>query len=131
MPNMLTELHFSNMASLMYIVASVMLIAACLLLYSAHKLFKPGDVTAITSSLLIAGIALLAARLLAVFDASIFQIQNFAFYRAVLAIISALAFMIFAVKFYQFSEQYGLQVCNVKKSKSQNKIAKALGGRIC
>ncbi|VVB81583.1 Uncharacterised protein [uncultured archaeon] len=128
---MLTEVHFSNMASLMYIVASVLLIAACLLLYSAHKLFKPGDVTAITISMLVAGIALLAARLMAVFDANIFQIQHFTFYRAVLAVISALAFLVFAYEFYQFAEQYGLQVCNVKKSKSENKIAKALGGRIC
>jgi len=128
---MLTEMHFSNMSSLMYIIASIMLIAACFLLYSAHKLFKPGDVTAITSSLLIAGIALLAARLLAIVDTSIFQILHFQFYRSILAIISALAFLVFAVKFYQFAEQYGLQVCYVKKSKSQNKIAKALGGRVC
>lgn len=119
---------FANMGSLIDLLAVVILIAASALLYSAHKSFKEGELTVITVTLLTATVSLTALRLVALFDTSVFRIENTTFYRAVFALIAALAFLVFAVKFYEFAKQYGFGMRLAKKSPADAKIAKALGG---
>jgi hypothetical protein len=119
---------FINMSSLFDLLALVLFIASCALLYTAHKSFTAGDVTVITSALLIAGISQLLLRLVVLFDISVFQIENTVFYRAIFALISALALFVFAVKFNDFARQLGFGRRLAKKSMADKRITKALGG---
>ncbi|GEM_PF-4794142 len=109
-------------------VSALFLVAAIVLLLSAHKYFR-GEITKLTKILLVILSITTLLRFFSAFGGLKYDLEKINFLGSFVRLITAILFIYFSISFLEFAKKISFFNMLTKKTKSQKLIKKALGGK--